>query len=124
MARYTAKSIVKRMLQNGIDVAHSKVGVLGLTFKDNCPDIHNSKVVDLIQELKSWNVIVSVADPLASPAEVKHEYGLQLVETEYLEGLSAVMVAVGHNEFREMGVDEFRRMCNADGSLFGDLKSI
>ncbi len=56
MARYAAKSIVKRMLQNGIDVARSKVGVLGLTFKENCPDIRNSKVVDLIRELESWNV--------------------------------------------------------------------
>lgn len=124
MARYAAKSIIKRMLQNGIDVVRSSVGVLGLTFKENCPDIRNSKVVDLIKELESWNVTVSVADPWADPGEVKHEYGIDIVKTETLEGLSAVIVAVGHDEFREMGVDEFRRMCNAHGSVFGDLKSI
>ena len=124
MARYAAKSIVKRMLQNGIDVARSKVGVLGLTFKENCPDIRNSKVVDLIRELESWNVTVGVSDPWADPDEVMHEYGLTLVDASMLEGLSAVIVAVGHNEFRDMDVSEFRKFCAADGAVFGDLKSI
>lgn len=124
MARYAAKSIIKRMLQNGIDVARSAVGVLGITFKENCPDIRNSKVVDLIKELESWNVRVSVADPWADPTEVKHEYGVDIVKMETLEGLSAVIVAVGHDEFREMDVDKFRRMCNSHGPVFGDLKSI
>ena len=124
MARYAAKSIVKRMLQNGIDVARSKVGVLGLTFKENCPDIRNSKVVDLIRELESWNVTVGVSDPWADPDEVMHEYGLTLVDASLLEGLSAVIIAVGHNEFRKMDVSEFRKFCAADGAVFGDLKSI
>ena len=124
MARYAAKSIVKRMLQNGIDVARSKVGVLGLTFKENCPDIRNSKVVDLIRELEGWNVTVGVSDPWADPDEVMHEYGLTLVDASLLEGLSAVIVAVGHNEFRDMDVSEFRKFCAADGAVFGDLKSI
>lgn len=124
MAKYAAKSIVKRMVQNGIDVARSKVGVLGLTFKENCPDIRNSKVVDLIRELESWNVTVSVLDPWADPDEVMHEYGLKLVDASLLEGLSAVIVAVGHDEFREMDVSEFRKFCDADRAVFGDLKSI
>ena len=109
MAKYAAKSIVKRMLQNGTDVARSKVAVLGLTFKENCPDIRNSKVVDLIRELESWNVTVSVSDPWADPVDVMHEYGLTLVDASLLEGLSAVIVAVGHHEFREMDVSEFRK---------------
>ena len=124
MAKYAAKSIVKRMLQNGTDVARSKVGVLGLTFKENCPDIRNSKVVDLIRELESWNVTVSVSDPWADPDEVMHEYGLKLVDDSLLEGLSAVIVAVGHDEFREMDVSEFRKFCATDRAVFGDLKSI
>ena len=124
MAKYAANSIVKRMLQNGIDVARSKVGVLGLTFKENCPDIRNSKVVDFIRELESWNVTVSVSDPWADPDEVMHEYGLTLADASLLEGLSAVIVAVGHNEFREMDVSEFRKFCAANGAVFGDLKSI
>ena len=124
MARYAAKSIVKRMLQNGIDVARSKVGVFGLTFKENCPDIRNSKVVDLIRELESWNVTVSVSDPWADPADVLYEYGFKLVDASHMVGLSAIIVAVGHNEFRELGVDEFRKFCATEGAVFGDLKSI
>lgn len=124
MAKYAAKSIIKRMLQNGTDVARSKVGVLGLTFKENCPDIRNSKVVDLILELESWNVTVSVSDPWADPNEVMHEYGLTMVDAASMEGLSAVIVAVGHDEFREMGVSEFRKCCAVNGAVFADLKSI
>ena len=124
MARYAAKSIVKRMVQNGIDVSRSSVGVLGLTFKENCPDIRNSKVVDLIRELESWNVNVSVSDPWADPDEVMREYGLTLVDASLMEGLSAVVVAVGHNEFREMDVHDFCGMCVSAGAVFGDLKSI
>lgn len=124
MARYAAKSIVKRMLQNGTDVARSRVGVLGLTFKENCPDIRNSKVVDLIRELESWNVTVSISDPWADPDEVMQEYGLMLVDLSLLKGLSAVIVAVGHNEFREMDVGEFREYCAMERAVFGDLKSI
>jgi UDP-N-acetyl-D-glucosamine/UDP-N-acetyl-D-galactosamine dehydrogenase len=124
MARYAAKSIVKRMLQNGIDVARSKVGVMGLTFKENCPDIRNSKAIELIRELESWNVTVSVSDPWANSDEVFQEYGLTLVDVSQMQGLAAVIVAVGHNEFREMDVSEFRKCCAANGAVFGDLKSI
>jgi len=124
MARYAAKSVIKRMLQNGIDVARSNVGVLGLTFKENCPDIRNSKVVDLIRELETWNVTVSVADPWANQAEVEHEYGLKLVDAKNLRELSAIIVAVGHDEFRKMDMAEFRAICHAEGAVFGDLKSI
>jgi UDP-N-acetyl-D-glucosamine/UDP-N-acetyl-D-galactosamine dehydrogenase len=124
MASYAAKSIVKRMLRNGIDVARSHVGVLGLTFKENCPDIRNSKVVDLIRELESWNVTVSVVDPWADPAEVENEYGFELIEVGHLSELSAVIVAVGHDQFRQMAVDDFSKICAGVGSVFGDLKSI
>ena len=124
MARYAAKSIVKRMIQNGTDVARSTVGVLGVTFKENCPDIRNSKVVDLIRELESWNVTVSVADPWADADEVMREYHLKLVDKSQLQGLSAVIVAVGHNEFRQLGAEEFCNMCSRTGAIFGDLKSI
>ena len=124
MARYAAKSIVKRMLQSGIDVARSKVGVLGLTFKENCPDIRNSKVVDLIRELESWNVTVSVSDPWADPDEVLHEYDLELADASQMRGLSAIIVAVGHDEFRAMDLAKLRELCAAERAVFGDLKSI
>lgn len=124
MAHYAARSIIKRMLQARIDVARSSVGIFGITFKENCPDIRNSKVFDLIRELESWNVTVRVTDPWADPAEVKQEYGVDLVKTEDLEGLSAIIVAVGHDKFREMGIEEFCKMCAINEPVFGDLKSI
>lgn len=124
MAKYAAKSIVKRMLQNGTDVARSKVGIFGLTFKENCPDIRNSKVVDLIRELESWNVTVSVSDPWADPDEVMYEYGFTLVDALELQGLSAVIVAVGHEDYRNMDVAAFSKLCVTEGAVFGDLKSI
>ncbi|MDA7459434.1 Vi polysaccharide biosynthesis UDP-N-acetylglucosamine C-6 dehydrogenase TviB, partial [Planktomarina temperata] len=124
MARYAAKSIIKRMLQNGTDVARSKVGVLGLTFKENCPDVRNSKVIDLIRELESWNVTLSVSDPWADADEVMDEYGIKLIDASHMRGLSAVIVAVGHEEFRAMDVGKFRALCVNQGAVFGDLKSI
>lgn len=124
MARHAAQSIIKRMLQNGIDVARSKVGVFGLTFKENCPDIRNSKVIDLIRELESWNITVCVSDPWADPVEVERKYGVKLVDKAHLRGLSAVIVAVGHDQFRVMDISEFRELCSTERAVFGDLKSI
>ena len=124
MARYAANFIAKRMVKAGIDLAKSRVGVLGFTFKDNCPDTRNTKVIDLIRELESWSITVEVADPWADPVEVRNEYGLELVDIKNLEKLSAVIIAVGHKEFREMDIAQFRKMCALDGAVFGDLKSI
>ena len=124
MARYAAKSIIKKMLQTGVDVARSSVVVLGLTFKENCPDIRNSKVVDLIRELESWSVKVKVVDPRANPDEAKSEYGINLVNFETLTGMSAIIVSVGHAEFRDMDIEDFRTICISNKPVFGDLKSI
>lgn len=124
MARYAGKSIIKKMLQAGCDVPRAKIGVLGITFKDNCPDIRNSKVVDLITELESWNVSVQVADPWANAEEVKLEYDIDLVSLDELSGLNAIIVAVGHDEFRSLGSDALKAMCGEGNIIMGDLKSI
>ena len=124
MAQYAAESIVKRMIQGGVDVGRSSIAVMGITFKENCPDIRNSKVVDLIRELESWKLDVKVVDPWADPEEVWLEYVLNLVERDDLNGLSAVVVAVGHNQFRAMKIEDFCSMCPTKGAVFGDLKSI
>jgi UDP-N-acetyl-D-glucosamine/UDP-N-acetyl-D-galactosamine dehydrogenase len=124
VAEYAAKAVIKRMIQGGVDIAQSSVAVFGITFKENCPDIRNSKVIDLIEELKSWNVSVKVVDPWADPIDVKKEYGINLVAKEDLKHLSSMIFAVGHDQFRSMGVDDFRLMCPKEGSVFGDLKAI
>ena len=124
MARYAARGLIQRMLNNGIDVARSKVGVLGVTFKENCPDIRNSKVVDLIAELRKWNVEVVVADPWADPAEVLHEYGLRLEDLGSGLAVDSLVVAVGHREFRTMTPQKLRSLCRSPSPILADLKSL
>jgi UDP-N-acetyl-D-glucosamine/UDP-N-acetyl-D-galactosamine dehydrogenase len=125
MARYAARSIIKRMLQNGIDVARSTVGIMGITFKENCPDIRNSKVVDLIRELQAWNVNVVVADPWADTKEVEHEYGITLGTLSEKNPVDSLVVAVGHKEFRELEPAALRGLCKSERRpVVGDLKSL
>lgn len=124
MARYVARNVIKLMLNNGIDVARSTVGVLGITFKENCPDIRNSKVVDLINELKKWNVNVVIADPWADPEEVKHEYGLELGVVDAGHPVDSLVVAVGHNEFRELKPAALRLHCRNEKPVLADVKAL
>ena len=124
MARYSARSVIKRMLNNGVDVARSKVGVMGITFKENCPDIRNSKVVDLVTELQKWSVEVVIEDPWAEPEEVWQEYGLRTGRAGVCDGVDAMVVAVGHREFRAMRPADFRPRCRSDRPVLADLKSL
>ena len=125
MARYAARNVIKRMLQNGIDVARSKVGVLGITFKENCPDIRNSKVADLVKELQSWGVTVVVSDPWADAAEVKHEYGIELGEVNAQNPVDSLVIAVGHQEFRALTPDTLKSYCTTDHQpVAADLKTL
>jgi UDP-N-acetyl-D-galactosamine dehydrogenase len=125
MARYAAQGIIKRMLQNGIDVSRSTVGVMGITFKENCPDIRNSKVVDLVKELQGWGVNVVVADPWANAEEVKHEYGIILGQISPDHKVDSLIVAVGHPEFRLLTAKQLRTHCSSDKQpVIGDLKSL
>jgi UDP-N-acetyl-D-galactosamine dehydrogenase len=125
MARYAARSVIKRMLQNGIDVARSKVGVMGITFKENCPDIRNSKVADLVKELQAWGVTVVVTDPWADAAEVRHEYGIELGEISPQKPVDSLVVAVGHKEFRELTPQTLRSLCTTKYQpVAADLKAL
>jgi UDP-N-acetyl-D-galactosamine dehydrogenase len=124
MARYAARGVIKRMLRNGIDVARSTVGVLGVTFKDNCPDIRNSKVVDLVAELQSWNVNVIVEDPWVDASEVFKEYGLRLQSIGQAGGVDSLVVAVGHRQFRDLSLSSLRAWCRSQNPVLADLKCV
>ena len=124
MASYAAANIVKRMLNNGINVSCSTIGVLGLTFKDNCPDIRNSKVFDLIRELKSWGANIVTFDPWADPNEVLANHDITLEDINSSPPLDSIVVAVGHAEFKKIPIPHFRSICKSDKPVFGDLKSI
>jgi len=124
MARYAARNVIKRMLQNGIDVPRSTIGVQGITFKENCPDIRNSKVADLVRELQAWGATVVVADPWADPAEVQHEYGIGLGAIDAAHPVDALVVAVTHDEFRQQSPSDLRKLCRGDQPVLGDIKSL
>ena len=124
MGRFVARKLVQKMLLNNIDVANSKVAVLGITFKENCPDIRNSKVVDIINELQSWNVSVEIIDPWADPAEVLDVYGLSLMKLDRASQWDSLVVAVGHNEFRCLSAKELKSFCRGEKPVLIDLKSL
>jgi UDP-N-acetyl-D-galactosamine dehydrogenase len=124
MSRYAARNLIKRMLVNGIDVARSTVGVLGVTFKENCPDIRNSKVVDLIHELQAWGVTVVMADPWADAAEFSNEYGLNLSNVDVKHPVDSLVVAVGHHEYRDLSLTDLRGYCRSDKPVLADVKCL
>ncbi len=125
MARYAARAVIKRMLQNGIDVARSKVGVLGITFKENCPDIRNSKIADLVKELQGWGVTVVVSDPWADAIEVQLEYGIQLGDVGPQNPVDSLVIAVGHEEFRSLSAHTLKSYCTTKHQpVAADLKSL
>jgi UDP-N-acetyl-D-glucosamine/UDP-N-acetyl-D-galactosamine dehydrogenase len=107
MAIYIANAVIKLMAQNELPIHRGKILVLGLTFKENCPDIRNSKVVDLVRELQSFGAEVDIYDPHADNGEVNHEYGLTLI-SQLNQKYHAVVLAVGHKEFTSLNWDSIR----------------
>ena len=99
MGKFIAEQTIKHMIRNGSQVKGSRVNVLGLTFKENCPDIRNTRVIDVIGELRSFGVDVHVHDPVPDAAEARHEYGLELVPWDKLPRAEAIVVAVAHQQF-------------------------
>ncbi len=121
MGAYIAHETVKEMIKAGLPVRGSHVTVLGLTFKENCPDLRNSKVIDVIRELQSYGVIVHVHDPVAAGAEAEHEYGVHLESWDELPQAHAVVAAVAHKEFAgivQAGLDAKL----VPGGVFTDVK--
>jgi UDP-N-acetyl-D-galactosamine dehydrogenase len=125
MARYAARNVIRQMLKNGIDVARSTVGVMGVTFKENCPDIRNSKVADLIREVESWGAKVVAIDCWANPADVTKEYGIKLGSINQSNKVDSLIVAVGHSEYRHLSPKDLMTFCNTKCQpVIGDLKSL
>jgi UDP-N-acetyl-D-galactosamine dehydrogenase len=123
MAIYVASEVVRLMNRKRIHVAGSRILVLGLTFKENCPDLRNSKVADLVRELKGYGATVDVVDPWASRIEAKHEYGITPIRTPKRGQYDAIVSAVGHDEFREMGIEAVRKLGRRNHVLY-DIKYV
>ena len=123
MGAYVTESVVKLMLKRRMHVADSKVLMLGLTFKENCPDLRNTRVIDMIKEFQNYGAKVDVYDPWIDAEEAKHEYGITPISTLENGKYDAVILAVSHHQFKEMGVDKIRALGKA-GSVLYDVKSL
>jgi len=122
MAKFVAEKTVKSMISSGFHVKGSTVNVVGLTFKENCSDLRNTKVADIVHELASYGCDVHVHDPLADPGQARHEYGIELENWDSLPRGDAMVVAVGHREVMDHSPDEFCAKLN-DGGCFIDVKA-
>ena len=118
-----AEETVKAMIHAGISIKGSKVVVLGLTFKENVPDLRNSKVVDVIRELRAYDIDVYVHDPMAKSSDAEHEYGLKLVDFASIPKCDGIVLAVGHREYRELGLKGLSQKA-ASKAVFVDVKSL
>lgn len=126
MGAYVATELVKNMIHADVKVKDAKVLVLGLTFKGNCPDTRNTKVIDILNELHSYEIETAVYDPVADKNEAKREYGIDLIGADELTGFDAVIVAVDHEEFKSVTADEIKAMYSDDcnNRVISDVKGI
>jgi UDP-N-acetyl-D-galactosamine dehydrogenase len=105
MGEYVANQVVKLMLKKGIQVLESNILILGFTFKENCPDVRNTRVIDIVHTLEDYKANVTVYDPWANPKVAKHEYGIDLLNELPHQKFDAVILAVAHNQFKEINFD-------------------
>ena len=124
MGAYVASQLVKRMTKGGIPVKGARVLVMGLTFKENTPDLRNTRVVDIIGELEDYGITVDVHDPWADADEARGYYGIDLVAEPDAGAYDGIVLAVAHRRFREMGVSGPRRFGNPQGHVLYDLKHV
>lgn len=121
MGEYVAHEVIKLMVKKDIPVKGAKILVLGITFKENCPDVRNTKVVDILRTLKEYSTNITIYDPWAEPAEVKHEYGWDSVkELKNVTDCDAIILAVSHNEFKSL---ELSSLCKAKSVIY-DVKGV
>ncbi len=123
MGAYVVSQLVKAMIKRRIHVDNARILILGLTFKENCPDLRNTRVVDIVRELGDYRVSVDIYDPWADSAEAEHEYGLSLVGAPGTASYDGIIVAVAHHQFREMGAKAIRAFGKSEHVLY-DLKYV
>jgi UDP-N-acetyl-D-glucosamine/UDP-N-acetyl-D-galactosamine dehydrogenase len=124
MGRHVVDRVIKLMAKARKPIADANVLILGLAFKENCPDIRNTRVIDLVNEFRTYHTRVDVHDPWVPHEDAQAEYGLQLVDTAPRSGYyDAIVLAVAHDQFRELGVDGIRRFGKPDAVLF-DVKHV
>ena len=123
MGGHVAEQVIKLMTQHRMHVVDSNILIMGLTFKENCPDLRNTRVVDIIAEFKTYHANIDVFDPWVDPREAREEYGIEPIREVKPGTYDAIVLAVGHDQFKSMSVDDIRRLGKADSVLY-DIKGI
>ncbi|MBE7064493.1 MAG: nucleotide sugar dehydrogenase [Ruminococcaceae bacterium] len=127
MGKYVAENLVKNLIKADIPVKNAKVAILGFTFKENCPDTRNTKVIDIVKELGEYNITPVIADPVASVDEAKHEYGIEFLDINDVKDVDAIIFAVAHEEFLGMdmvAIDRFFKSVGNDRKVIIDVKGV
>ena len=125
MGKYVAENVVKKLIAADIPVNNARVAILGFTFKENCPDTRNTKVIDIYRELQEYGITPVVADPAADTAEAKRLYGIEFVDMNTIENLDAVILAVAHEQFKGLTVADFDKFyTGAHRKVLVDVKSM
>ncbi|MBQ4104907.1 MAG: nucleotide sugar dehydrogenase [Clostridia bacterium] len=114
MGKYVVESMVKKLIQADIPVKSAKVAILGFTFKENCPDTRNTRIIDIVNELKEYGITPVIADPVADAEEAKHEYGMEFVDINTINNMDAVILAVAHEEFSSLSIDEMKKFYSGE----------
>ncbi|MCR6496036.1 Vi polysaccharide biosynthesis UDP-N-acetylglucosamine C-6 dehydrogenase TviB [Thermomonas sp. S9] len=124
MGPYVADQVIKLMVRKGINPVNARILILGLAFKENCPDLRNTRVVDIVQALQGYNARVDVHDPWVDAEEARHEYGITPIATPEAGAYDAVVLAVAHDEFRQLGGQGVRAFCGPQAGVVYDVKGV
>lgn len=124
MGVYVAESLIKNLIKSDVIIKKAKVAFLGFTFKENCPDTRNTRIIDIFNELKEYGVTPVIADPVADAAEAKHEYGIDFVNIDDLKDLDAIILAVAHDEFKQLNSTILDKFYGTNSKVLLDLKGI
>ncbi|MBE6738406.1 MAG: nucleotide sugar dehydrogenase [Ruminococcaceae bacterium] len=125
MGKYVVESLVKKLIQADISVKSAKVAILGFTFKENCPDTRNTRIIDIVNELKEYSITPVIADPVADKDEAKHEYGMEFADMDAIRNMDAVILAVSHEEFSSLTMEDMAKFYSGEhAKVLLDIKGL
>jgi len=125
MGKYVVESLVKKLIQADIPVKSAKVAILGFTFKENCPDTRNTRIIDIVNELKEYSITPVIADPVADKTEAKHEYGMEFADMDAIRDMDAVILAVSHEEFSSLTIEDMANFYSGEHTkVLLDIKGL
>ena len=127
MGKYVAENVVKNLIKADVSIKNAKVAILGFTFKENCPDTRNTKIIDIVNELKEYGIVPVIADPTADSDEAKRLYGVEFVSVDSIKDMDAVVLAVAHDAFKSFTQADFDKMFKSEDNskkVLVDIKGL